>query len=259
MTENEILLSHTAELKVKAEENSMITATNFLTAEQINNIIQLEKRNNKYVSTFYYGGYENAERVMCVFIPAFFDVDDIHNFFLENPDENPLSLIKIKKDPFSNLSHRDYLGSVMGLGIEREMIGDIVVTEGGAFIFCVKRMTGYICENLIKAGRGKIECFKVNVSDFINTDEKAEEIFVSVASLRLDNILSAAFNLSRSSASSYIKQGSVYVNNKQILKSDFTVKEEDKVVLRGKGKSVLKQVKGETKKGRIHLVIKRYK
>ena len=60
MTENEILLSHTAELKVKAEENSMIAATNFLTAEQINNIIQLEKRNNKYVSTFYYGGYENA-------------------------------------------------------------------------------------------------------------------------------------------------------------------------------------------------------
>jgi ribosomal 50S subunit-recycling heat shock protein len=82
---------------------------------------------------------------------------------------------------------------------------------------------------------------------------KKEEI------LRLDNILSAAFNLSRSSASSYIKQGSVYVDNKQILKSDFTVKEEDKVVLRGKGKSVLKQVKGETRKGRIHLVIKRYR
>ena len=258
MTEKEILLSHTNDLKIKAEENSMITSTHFLTVDQVNDVIALEKINNKYVSTFYYGGYEEAQRVLCVFVPAFFDIKDIFSFFKDNKQDNPLCLLKLEKDPFSELSHRDYLGAVMGLGIEREMVGDIIPTNEGAFMFCIRKMAKYLCENLKKAGRGKIECSICDISELNDVDENSEEIFSSVASLRADNILSSAFNLSRSSASSYIKQGSVYINNKQCLKADFSVKQGDKIVLRGKGKVVLQQIKGETKKGRKHVIIKRY-
>ncbi len=259
MNERDLLISHVSELKRKAEENSMITVTNFLTDEQISNLTFLEKINNKYVDTFYYGGYDEAQRQIVVFVPKFYAVNDIYTFFVENEEDNPVCLLKLQKDRFSALSHRDYLGAVMGLGVTREMIGDIVAFDDGAYIFCVKKIAKYLCENLSKVGKGTVECVKCDFSEFSLHQENLEDVFSSVASLRLDNIISAAFNLSRCSASQVIKQGSVFVNNAQCLKSDFNVKQGDKLVLRGKGKTVLKEIKGETKKGRIHIIIKKYK
>lgn len=259
MTENEILLSHARELKIKAEDNSMITSTNFLTDEQINVISALEKHNNKFVDTFYYGGYEQAQRRMAVFVPKFYEISSIDEFFNENSEDNPLCLLKLTKDRFSELSHRDYLGSVMGLGIEREMIGDIIICDDGAYLFCVNKMEKYLCENLKKAGRGAIECKRSSLSELNFIEENYDEIFASVASLRLDNMISAAFSLSRSLAVQYINQGIVFVNNTQCEKTDFNVKTGDKLVLRGKGKAIFDSIKGETRKGRVHVIFKRYK
>lgn len=259
MTDNDILLSHARELKIKAEDNSMITSTNFLTDEQISLLSVLEKVNNKYVDTFYYGGYEQAQRRMAVFVPRFYEVENIADFFYENSDDNPLCVLQLTKDRFSSLSHRDYLGSVMGLGIEREMVGDIITNEDGAYLFCVKKMEKYLCEYLKKAGRGTIECRRSNLSELKFTEDNYVEIFSSVASLRLDNMISAAFAVSRSSAVQFINQGVVYVNNTQCEKADFIVKQGDKLVLRGKGKAVFDSIKGETRKGRVHVIFKRYK
>lgn len=259
MNEKEILLSHSLDAKNRCADNSMITHTNFVSVDERDILRMIEKEQRGVVKTFYYGGFEDAERTVAVFVPDFYGVENIEEYFAENSDENPIQIIRIEKDKFSSLSHRDYLGSLMGLGIKREVIGDIKVDDEGAYVFALKSISRYICENLQKAGRGSVKCTLMEISELPKAQEKTEICFSSVASLRLDNIVSAAFNLSRSLSSQMIQNGAVYVNSLQILKTDYNIKEKDKIVLRGKGKVVVEEIIGESKKGRIHINIKKYR
>lgn len=259
MNEKELIISRFLDAKKNCFENSVVTHTSFLTLEERELVRPLAKEFGESVDTFFYGGYEDAERTVAVFLPSFFGAETAEEFFSSCPDENPLKVIEIKKDRFSSLSHRDYLGSLMGLGIKREMLGDIKVTDDGAYVFALESICRYITENLTKAGRGTVKAKAKKVCDLPETEEKTETSFSSVASLRLDNVLSAAFNLSRSTAVEAIKSGLVFVNSVQSFKSDMTLKEKDKIVLRGKGKAVLEEIIGESKKGRIHINIKKFK
>lgn len=260
MTEKEIILSRALDKKQSAYDASMITNTNFLSIDERNEIITIERALSSSVRTYYFGGYEDAERTVAVFVPAFYEAgEDIAKFFSENESDNPISLIKLTKDRFSSLSHRDYLGSLMGLGLKREVLGDIIVTEDGCYIFCLKSIAKYICENLSKAGRGAVECKICGINELPKSEENYEEVFLSIASLRLDNIVSASFNLSRTLAVEAINKGIVFVNSVRAVKSDMLVKENDKVVLRGKGKIILSEIIGQNKKGRMHINIKKYR
>lgn len=259
MNEKEILLSRAAELKERCADNSMLTYTNFLSIDERSLLSPMEKVHNKYVDTFYYGGYPDAERTVAIFVPKFIEIDDISAYLNENSDENPLSLIEVTKDKFTEMTHRDYLGSLMALGIKRETLGDIIVTDKGAYIVSLKSIACYICENLKRTGRGSVNC---KVSDFSGLpmgEDNGQEIFCSVASLRLDCIVAAAFSISRSSAVEAINKGVVYVDSVQIMKTDFLLSEKSKIVFRGKGKAVIAEESGKSKKGRLHLIIKRYK
>lgn len=258
MNEKDILISHALDMKEKCADNSLITSTSFMSLEELSTLKTCERQLSEYVSTFYYGGYEDAERQIALFVPGFYDLRDIEEYLRENEDENPVCILRLKKDRFTELSHRDYLGSVMGLGIKREMTGDIKVSGDGADIFCLKSIAPFLCENLRKAGRGSLEGEILSVQQYSGGKEKTEIKFYSVASLRLDNIVSAAFNLSRSSAAEAISRGIVYINSSQCLKNDYILKQGDKIVLRGKGKVVLYEVIGENKKGRVHINLKRY-
>lgn len=259
MNEKELLLSRAAELKERAADNSMITSTSFLSIDERSTLSSLEKINNKYVDTFYFGGYPEKERTVAVFVPKFFGVDDIYNYFIESTDENPLALIEVIKDKFTEMSHRDYLGSLMALGIKRETLGDIIVNEKGAYIISLKSIAGYICDNLKRTGRGSVNCSIVDFSVLPSGEDNSREIFCSVASLRLDCVVAAAFSISRSVAVESINKGLVYVDSVQIMKTDFTLSEKSKIVLRGKGKAIIAEENGKSKKGRTHLLIKRYK
>lgn len=259
MNEKEVMISHALDLKEKAAIESIVTSTNFLSVEEISDVIKTERINNEFVNSFYYGGYEEAERRVVIFVPSFYSLknNDLVDF-LKDKDLNPLSVIRISKDRFANLSHRDYLGAVMGLGIKREMLGDIIVDSDGCFLFCLRSIADYICANLDKAGRGQLTLKKADIDEFVLSESKTETSFISVASLRLDCLVAAAFRLSRNGAVNYITQGTVYVNGEQITKTDYILKENDKLVLRGKGKTVIENVIGENKKGRTHLNLKRY-
>lgn len=258
MNEKDILISHTLDMKEKCADNSVTTHTNFMSLEELSAVKTAEKRLSEYVSTFYYGGYDDAERRIALFVPKFYSVTDAQDYLKDNEDENPVCVLRLKKDKFSTLSHRDYLGAIMGLGIKREMTGDIKVSDEGADVFCLKSIAPFICENLKKSGRGSVEGEILSVQQYNRGSEKTEIKFYSVASLRLDNIVSAVFNLSRSTAAEAISKGIVYVNSSQCLKNDLTLKQGDKIVLRGKGKAVLYEIIGENKKGRVHINIKRY-
>ncbi len=259
MDEKEVLISRSLDNKKRAADNFMITNTSFLSVDERNVLVKTHKEYSIDVDTFYFGGYEDAERTVAVYVPKLFCIKDIVSYFDENPDDCPIAMIKITKDKFSVLSHRDYLGSLMGLGIKRETIGDIVVGEESCFVFTLKSMSSYICENLSKAGRGTVNCETVALSEFSEGQDNSQTVFSSVSSLRLDSVLSSGFNLSRSTSSEAIKNGLVFVNSVQVFKGDSSVREKDKIVLRGKGKVILEEIIGESKKGRIHINLKKFK
>ncbi len=255
MNEKDILLSHIFDLKDKCADNSMMTFSNFMSVEEISIINQTQKSHSKYVNTFYFGGYSDAERCITVFLPKFLEVEDIQDYFLNNEQDNPLCLIDIVKDKFCELSHRDYLGSLMGLGIKREMIGDITVKENGCYVFCLKSISNFICENLKRIGRGAVQCSIVNINDYKLKEQKIKRQVLSVTSLRADNFIASAFNFSRAKSVEFIKKGIVFINSAQCLKNDFLLKPGDKVVLRGKGKVVFSEVLGESKKGKLRIEV----
>lgn len=259
MNEKELLLSKAADLKERSADNSVISFTNFLSIDERSTLKAVENLHNKYVRTYYYGGFEEAERTLAIFVPSFYDIEDISAYFSENEDENPLCLIEITRDRFTEMSHRDYLGSLMALGIKREMLGDIIITDKGAYLFCLKSISKYICENLRRTGRGSVNCRVVSLSVLPKSADNGEEIFCSVASLRLDCVVAAAFSVSRSSAVEAINKGLVYVDSVQIFKTDLLLSENSKVVFRTKGKAVIKEQTGMSKKGRLHLLVRRYK
>lgn len=258
MTDDELLLAHARELKIQSADNSMITATAFLDARQRSLLTRLEKEQNEYTDTLYYGGYADAERTAAVFVPKFFSVENIVSFFSENPEENPFRLLRIDKDRFTSLFHRDYLGALMGLGIRREMLGDILVDENGCFVPCAESIARFFCGQLASAGRASVTAKTVSFDEISCYEEKSEQIYAFVASMRLDNTVSAAFGISRSKAVEAIERGLVFADSVQTLKPDFKVKDGSKLVLRGKGKAVVEETVGESKKGRLRIKIKKY-
>ena len=258
MNEKEILISHALDKKRKSADNSMITHTNFLSLDEISIVKTIDREYNEYTDTFYSGGYGDSERQIALFIPKFYDIEDLDSFLTENEEDNPLCIVHLKKDKFTTLSHRDYLGAIMGLGLKREMVGDIKVTDEGADVFCLKSSADYICENLKKSGRGSVTGEILPVTSFTSSEDKYELLFTTVSSLRLDGVIAAFFNLSRSTAAEAVNKGLVYVNSSQCLKVDYTLKGGDKIVLRGKGKTVLSEVKGTSKKGKLKIEYKKY-
>ena len=258
MNEKEIFISHALDKKRQSADNSMITHTNFLSLEEVSTVKTTDREYNEYVNVFYYGGYDDSERQIALFVPKFYEFDRINDFLSDNEEDNPLCIVRLKKDKFTSLSHRDYLGAIMGLGLKREMIGDIKVSDSGADVFALKTSAEFICENLKKSGRGSVTGEILSVSNFKSTEDKYETVFTTVSSLRLDGIIAAFFNLSRSTAAEAVGKGLVYVNSSQCLKGDYILKEGDKIVFRGKGKTVLSEIKGTSKKGKLKIEYKKY-
>lgn len=227
-----------------------MTSTAFLDMRQRTEV-ENRFRNRGYRMVFD-GGYEDAERTALVFLPDYIEEYD-------SSEDCPLALIRAGLDKKAKpLTHRDYLGALMGLGIKRECIGDILVRSDGADIFVLKEIKDFLLLNFGQAGRTCLSVSEVPLSDLKLPEQKVKTKTDTVASLRLDNILPTAFGGSRTTAASAVKAGLVFVNNLQVLKTDFRLKEGDKITLRGKGKAVLSEVGGETKKNRIYITVTVY-
>ena len=259
MTDDEILLAHARDLKAQCADHSMLTHTAFLDMHQRTVLKALEKEQSAFVRTFYYGGYPDAERTVAVFLPTFYDAPDVEIYFGEAPDDDPLTLLRLDKDRFHTLSHRDYLGALMGLGVKRELLGDIVTDDAGAYVVCLKKAAVFLEEHLTSVGRASVRVNEAPLSALGERADVFEERFASVASVRLDAVLAAAFSLSRSKAVSAIESGAVFVNSVQTFKADQRLDIGDKLVLRGNGKALLYEITGESKKGRTHITLRRYK
>lgn len=254
MTENELLLARVEDCIAACDESYLITSTNFLDIYQQSTVIEYLKKRSE-VKYELYGGFDDSERKTAVFFPDYADGVD---YIKENPDLSPIVALNIKKDSFSSLSHRDYLGAVMGLGIRREAVGDIIVSDNGCSMAVIKSVAPYIKENLTSVGRGSV---KVEISEsFDNTGSEAvfETKRCYVSSMRLDAVVAVAFSLSRNTAAEKIRRGEVLMNGVVMSKPDIRVPFGAKLVIHGSGKVIVDEDVGVTKKGRQAFLIKKY-
>ena len=239
------LIARLDELARRCERSGRPTYTRFLDPAQVEKAVWSAGRAGVCVQTF--GGYEDAERAVC-------------RFFLDEMDapEWPIGCLYARWDArYASISHRDVLGALMGLGIARETIGDIVVREGQVFLFALREVADYIVANLDKAGRAtlRFQC----AQELPEIPPAAGRLFRdTVASLRLDAVLAAAYRLSRADAAAVIREGKVRVNFIEEMRPDAPLGPDALLSVRGLARVRLKAVEGPTRKGRIAIALFRY-
>ncbi len=255
MTEDELLISQIKDKLVEFDKNSMLTSTDFLDLRKQSLAVSFLKK-QKNVRWELYGGYDDAERKVIVFLP--FYIENFTEFIKENSDDNLFVIFRADKDNFSSLTHRDYLGALTGLGIKREKLGDIIVDEKGCYFFAKESIANFINTNFSSAGRGTIKITQMSTIPDFNKNISIKEMCCFVASPRLDAVVSSVFSLSRTKAAEFIEKGLTFVNDEQIFKPDFKVKAGDKLVLKGKGRARIKDDSSKSKKGRVALIVDLY-
>ena len=202
----------------------------------------------------FWGGYPDAERRVCAFLPDWQEEDGL----LSDP-EGPLAALEAKFPAGAALGHRDILGALMGLGITREKVGDILLPGPGACQVVVLRdALPILLSQWEGAGRWKVSLEAIPLDRLAPKPAQVKTIRDTVATPRLDAVLAAGFSLSRSKAAGYISAGKVAVNHRECLKGDKLVEEGDVLTCRGLGKCVVREVPGQSKKGRTMLVLERY-
>lgn len=198
-----------------------------------------------------WGGAEGCERVMI----RFGDPEE-----LGYEVDFPISTLKISpvNPKFAeDLSHRDYLGTLMNLGIERDTIGDMVIRNGEAFIFVSEQIAVFICENVTCVKHTNVRC-SCCAGESVEITPEFEEIKLILPSLRMDAMVSKLCNLSRNAASGMFAEGRVLVNGRVCPGVSTAVTEGDVIALRGYGKFIFDGTEGETKKGNLVVSVRKY-
>ena len=199
-----------------------------------------------------FGGYDEAERKMLVYLPEYLDEESLYE------EDGPLVCLRASYFEGDELSHRDFLGALMGAGIGRETVGDICVGKGSCDFFVTAEIAPYIQQNFISAGRTKLRISQVPLREAQIPEPEVKEIKDTLASLRLDSVISSGFRIGRSLAAQYISAGKAAIDGLPCEKPDKPVSEGVKISVRGLGKIKLAAVNGRTKKDRISVTIHRY-
>ena len=199
-----------------------------------------------------FGGYEDAERKMLCWLPEYLDESALYD------DDSPMVCIRATFWQGDTPSHRDFLGALMGAGIARETVGDICVGKESCDFFVTAEVAPYVLQDFLSAGRTHVHLEAVPLSQVQIAEPEIKEIRDTVASLRLDSIISTGFRIGRSLAAEYIQAGKAAIDGLPCEKPDKQVVEGMKISVRGLGKMKIQSVSGETKKGRIWVVIHRY-
>ncbi len=242
--EDRLLLRHILDLKARHEKTGRVIYSNFLDDRQLA-ICETALKSDKTEDFTTLGGYENAER-------------RVISFGVPEPwDKLPFSAAVFNYPEEYGLTHRDFLGSLMALGIKRELLGDILVGKGRTAVFVINTAVPLVFE-MKKIGR-----VGVSVSDDFSEEDipkqEFEEIRSTVSSLRLDSVTATALRLSRDKAQELIRQKGVSRNRVITYQPDLKVSSGDRFSVRGFGKFELSEVGGQSRKDRTIITIKKYK
>ena len=201
---------------------------------------------------FCFGGFEDAERKMLIYLPDYLDESYLYG------EDAPVICLHATFYEKDVLSHRDFLGALIGCGIAREAIGDILVGKGFCDFFVTADVSSYILQNFDSAGRTKLHLSQITIDMLQLSEPETEQIIDTVATLRLDSVIAAGFRIGRTQATAHIHAGKVAMNGLACEKPDKVVEEGAVISVRGLGKIKLTSVKGQTKKGRTSIIIDRY-
>lgn len=200
-----------------------------------------------------YGGYPEAERRVVFITPPYLDPES------EMATNPPLAARRLVWPArYYKLNHRDVLGAILGLGLKREQVGDILIAEGTAQVLLLKDIAPYVEAHLKAAGRAPVTVEDLALAELKPPQRQIKEIHASVASPRLDSVLAAAFGLSRSKAVPLIESERVQVNFEPVTDPDFQVPPGALLSVRGLGRARLVELGGTTKKGRTVAILERY-
>jgi RNA-binding protein YlmH len=241
--EKRLLLSKMCDIAQRSEHSFKAIFSRFLNPGER---LLIEERLSGDFAVSFFGGYDDAQRT----VACFGESKDIAPF--------PICAVKIEPKGKKELNHRDYLGSVLSLGIKREHIGDILVKDGFALMFVTEEIKDFIMLNLSRIASQSVKL--TEVTDLSGFEIKAEfkESSATVSSMRLDCVLSAVTGKSRSQSASVIEEGLCSVNYSVAKNVRLIVKDGDIISLRGFGKTVVETDGALTKKGRIHINFKKY-
>ena len=250
MNEDQILKGRLSDLAKRAYNQNIYTYSNFLSPEQLS-LFYETRQEYDFITATCYGGHEAAQRQMI----GFGSEDE---FGYEGTF--PIKIVRavpIMEKFSDNLTHRDYLGALMNLGIARDTIGDILIKDKCAYIICIDSMADYITKELSKVRHTLINCEIVD-NDIPELKPTFEDVSFPVSSLRLDVILANLIKCSRSESIALFEEKKVTLNGRITGRNSIILKEGDVFSVRGHGKFIFQQAGKTTKKGKIYVHIKRY-
>jgi len=246
MEDNNKLLSAAQDLTVLCERRGVAVFSRFYDAGER---AILEDSRLFGSDCVFYGGYEGAERCILGIFPEWCEPDF---------SEYPVKAVRISFSYKKKLSHRDYLGSIMGLGVERNRIGDILVYDDGAVMIVHESIHSYILDSLKKIGSLGVKVKDCELQDIEPPEKNVAVVNTVAASLRIDAVIAASLNLSRSVAGSLIEKGLVSVNHRLVENGSRKADESDLFSVRGYGRFFLSKIGGKTGKDRIHITIEKF-
>ncbi len=256
MDDSQVLRGHVRDLWRRTFQNDYMTSTEFLSLSEQNDayLVLREERvpmkSGKGAFGFWEGGIPEADRKVLIFGPSYLSEEDLRTEVASGESVIVCLRVKPVNGKFSDeLTHRDYLGALMHMGIKRGQIGDILLSEEGAFVFVLRDIAEVICDELVRIKHTTVSAEVVTPGE-CTAGIKKEERNGSVASSRIDSVIAMAFHLSRGVASQLIESEKVYVNGRTVTSPSYTLKASERVSVRGYGKFEFLGAEGTTRKGR---------
>lgn len=244
------LIARAEDVVALCEKQYSPKALGFLTPAEAVTIRSHIKKNilGSDISFKFFGGYDEAERCMFLVFPEYAE---------ETVERDFITLLEISGRDIGGLSHRDFLGSLLGLGIKREKIGDILCLEDRCLVFVAQDIAQYIASNLLKVANCGVLVRTMDIESTQVPKRKVEEISATVSALRLDAVVAAALRTSRSQAAEIVRSKRVFVNWQESDDVSMKVKPGDVFSVRGAGRFRLGEDIRETRKGRIGICIEK--
>ncbi|MBK5241280.1 YlmH/Sll1252 family protein [Clostridium sp.] len=232
-------------MQLAEKTNKIVFTSDFISPAIWNEI--LAKCEDYKVKAFTNGIFKDADRRILAFAA------------LDEPREYPINLLEIKnKSKFRSPAHKDYLGAIMSLGINREKLGDLIIEDGICYATVCSEISNYIITNLESIANCPCEVREYDYMHHNLPERKFEEKIVISTSCRLDGLVAAICNVSRNNSVGLISQGKILLNYFQCFKKDETLKNNDTLTIRGYGKFKIREIVGTTQKERLKIAILKY-
>ncbi len=231
-----------SELAARAESGGYAVYSDFLTLAEQDVLTEM------HLGAELVGGYGTAERRLAVFGEA----------WGAEPPAVWLCIEPVAQKFADELTHRDFLGAVVGLGLHREVLGDIIICENRGYLYCLDTIAPFIAESLTQVKRTTVRVRQVDAPPEVSVALPEKTSFV-VSSERLDGVVAAVFDLSRSESQKLFEHELVFVNSRSARKLTAEPKPGDIVSVRGRGRFVYEGIERETKKGRLRVAVRLFR